>query len=107
MSIRETSSLSMTPGSAGYTLAELAICLCIIGILTSGSILGSSRYFRGEESALTRHKIDFVMNVLSAYAQTHYRLPCPADPKASGAQAGREQDQCVSGRKTEGIVPWK
>ena len=99
--------LSKTKSSAGYTLAELAICLCIIGILTSGSLLGTSHYFRGEKTAQTRQKIDFVMNVLSAYAQTHYRLPCPADPKASAAQAGHEEDKCTAAGTTEGILPWK
>jgi hypothetical protein len=93
--------------SAGYTLAELAICLCIIGILTSGSLLGSSHYFRGEKTAQTRQKIDFVMTVLSTYAQTHYRLPCPADPKAGAAQAGHEEAQCTAAGTTEGILPWK
>src|ERR1700686_3343597 len=81
-----------TSRSAGYTLAELAICLCIIGILMSGSLLGTSHYFKEEKTAQTRQNIDFVMNVLSVYAQTHYRLPCPADPKAPAAQAGQEED---------------
>ena len=80
--------LSTTSRSAGYTLAEMAICLCIIGILMSGSLLGTSQYFKGEKTAQTRQNIEFVMNVLSAYAQTHDRLPCPADPKASRG-AGR------------------
>jgi len=94
-------------GSAGYTLAELAICLCIIGILTSGGLLGTSHYFRGEKTAQTHQKIDFVMNVLSAYAQTHYRLPCPADPKAGAAQAGQEEGKCTVAGTTEGILPWR
>ena len=93
--------------SAGYTLAEMAICLCIIGILTSGSLLGTSHYFKGEKTAQTRQNIDFVMNVLSAYAQTHYRLPCPANPKADAAQAGHEEEKCTAAGTTEGILPWK
>jgi hypothetical protein len=96
-----------TSRTAGYTLAELAICLCIIGVLTSGSILGSSHYFKEEKTAQTRQNIDFVMNVLSAYAQTHDRLPCPADPKAEAAQAGHEEDKCTATGTTEGILPWK
>ena len=99
--------LLTTSRAAGYTLAELAICLCIIGILTSGSLLGTSHYFKSEKTAQTRQKIDFVMNVLSAYAQTHYRLPCPADPKAGAAQAGHEEDKCTAAGTTEGILPWK
>jgi type II secretory pathway pseudopilin PulG len=98
---------SATSRTAGYTLAEMAICLCIIGILTSGGLLGSSHYFRGEKTAQTRQKSEFVLNVLSAYAQAHYRLPCPADPKAAAAQAGHEEDKCVAAGTTEGLVPWK
>jgi len=96
-----------TSRTAGYTLAELAICLCIIGILMSGSLLGTSQFFKSEKTAQTRQNIEFVMNVLSAYAQTHDRLPCPADPKASPAQAGHEEDKCTAADKTEGILPWK
>ena len=92
---------------SGYTLVELAICLCIIGILMSGSLLGTSQFFKSEKTAQTRQNLDFVMNVLSSYAQTHYRLPCPADPKADAAQAGHEQDKCTAADKTEGILPWK
>jgi hypothetical protein len=99
--------LSKASRSAGYTLAEMAICLCIIGILTSGSLLGTSHYFRGEKTAQTRQKIDFVINVLSAYAQTHDRLPCPADPKAGAAQAGHEEEKCTAAGTSEGILPWK
>jgi hypothetical protein len=103
----ENATLSRAQGSAGYTLAEMAICLCIIGILTSGGLLGTSHYFRGEKAAQTRQKIDFVINVLSTYAQTHYRLPCPADPKAGAAQAGHEEDKCTAAGTNEGILPWK
>jgi len=107
MVTKENPTLSKAERSAGYTLVELAICLCIIGILTSGGLLGTLHYFKGEKTARTRQNIDFVMNVLSAYAQTHYRLPCPADPKAAAAQAGHEEAQCTAVGTTEGLVPWK
>lgn len=94
-------------GSAGYTLTELAICLCIIGILMSGSLLGTSHLFKEEKTAQTRQNIDLVLDVLSSYAQTHYRLPCPADPKASAAHIGHEEDQCTTAAKPEGLLPWK
>src|SRR5580658_5553782 len=110
----EKPNLSTMRSSDGYTLTELAICLCIIGILMSGGLLGTSHYFKDEKTELTRHNIEFVMNVLSAYAQTHYRLPCPASPDASPEQAGHEKDdgRCfitgnTANRDTASIVPWK
>ena len=39
-----------------------------------GSILGGSQYFKVEKATQTRHKIDFVMNVLGAYAQFDPRI---------------------------------
>ena len=112
----ENLSFPKARGSAGYTLVEMAVCVAIVGILASSGIGGVSAYFGTHKTAETRQKMDFVMNALSAYAQTHYRLPCPADPKAPAAQAGQEEDggKCfVTGgnaalyRETEGIVPWK
>lgn len=94
----------------------MAVCLCIIGILMSSFITGGSRFFEETKTKETHQKIDFVMNALSSYAQTHYRLPCPADPHAPPSQAGREEDggKCFIGKnkealywELEGIVPWK
>jgi hypothetical protein len=93
-------------GSVGYTLTELAVCLCIIGILMGGSLVGTSQFFESEKTAQTQRNLDLVMNVLSSYAQTHYRLPCPADPKAEVAHAGHEEDKCPTADKTDGILPW-
>src|SRR5438874_1950229 len=82
--------------TAGFTLVEMAVCLCIIGLLMSGGLAGLSRYMEAQRVGETRVRVDFVMNMLGAYAQAHYRLPCPADPKASPDQAGREENdgQC-------------
>jgi len=103
-------------GSAGFTLVEVAVALLIVGIVTSGALVGVSQVVKGEKVRETRQKIDYVMNELSAYAQTHYRLPCPADPAAPAATAGHEGDngKCFINSsnsamywETEGIVPWK
>ena len=107
MQITGNSEALTTSRSAGYTLTELAICLCIVGILMSGSLFGTSQFFKHEKTAQTRQNLDLVMNVLSAYAQTHYRLPCPADPKADATHVGHEEDKCTSAAAAEGFVPWK
>src|SRR5260370_42040736 len=69
-----------TPRSAGYTLAELAICLCIIGILTSGGLLGTSHYFKGEKKAQTRPNIAFPTHALRPYDEPQQPRPQPAEP---------------------------
>lgn len=103
MSDLEIASLTKPKRTAGYTLAEMAICICIIGLLMSGGMAGASRFFEAQKNAQTRRNIDLAANVLSAYAQTHNRLPCPSDPHASPEQAGREKCPAAG----DGILPWK
>ncbi len=97
----------------GFTLVELAVSLAVLGIAFSGSLLAASHYIRAEKVKETREQIALVQNVLSAYAQTHYRLPCPADPQAAN---GTEVDNgnCFTNAtnaslywETEGVLPWK
>src|SRR5262249_37167684 len=89
----------------GYTLAEMAICLCIIGILMSGALTGAGRYFEAQKTGERNRHLDAVMNVRGATAKPHNRLPCPADPKAEPKRAGVERDKCHD--SNEGILPWK
>jgi prepilin-type N-terminal cleavage/methylation domain-containing protein len=113
---KQTNGLSPNKAKAGFTLLELAISLAVIGILISGALVSTEQLIKAENIRETQRKTDFVMNALSAYVQTHYRLPCPADPGAPAAQAGREINggNCLqSGTnanmywQTTGIVPWK
>jgi prepilin-type N-terminal cleavage/methylation domain-containing protein len=108
---RESATASGNPlGQAGFTLVEMAISLCIIGLLMTGGMAGIARYFEVQRNHETHRKIEFVMNALGGYVQAHYRLPCPADPNASAAQAGREGQggSCAAVHgELAGIVPWK
>src|SRR4051794_3756145 len=91
----------------GYTLAEMVICLCIIGIIMSSAMTGAGRFFEGVKTTETRRQLDVVINLLSAYVQTHDRLPCPADPQAEPAQAGLEGNGGKCRAAAVGILPWK
>ncbi len=90
-------------GSAGYTLAEMALCIAILGILMSSFMAGSTKFFEAHRKEESQRRIDLVANVLSEYAQTHYRLPCPADSSAPPELAGREN--CPA--KGAGMLPWR
>jgi prepilin-type N-terminal cleavage/methylation domain-containing protein len=108
------------PSQAGFTLLEMSIAIAIAGVLLSGALIGLSQYIKGEKITQTNTNIALVQNALSAYVQAHYRLPCPADPSVTGANAGTEVDagKCFiatssstsnSGLywETEGVLPWK
>ncbi len=104
-------------GENGFTLFELCISIMILGIMLSGSILGVGQFVQGQNVKVTRERIDQIQNALSAYVQTHYRLPCPADPGAPAAQQGMESNngRCFNTLtntadlywQAEGVVPWK
>lgn len=96
-------SLTAPVGAAGYTLAEMALCIAILGILMSSFMASGTKFFEAHRKQESQRRLDLVANVLSEYAQTHYRLPCPADSAAPSEQAGRES--CPT--KGEGLLPWK
>jgi type II secretory pathway pseudopilin PulG len=87
---------------SGYTLVELALCISIVGILMSGFMGGGMKFVDAHKKAETQRRADLAANLLSAYAQTHYRLPCPADPKETVEKAGLENCAVSSG-----ALPWK
>src|SRR5690242_20495036 len=94
---------------SGYTLPEMAICICILGLILGAGITDTSKFFAQRKADETKERVEFIANVLSGYVQMHNRLPCPADPKASADHAGLERDggKCSSVASVEGPVPWK
>jgi prepilin-type N-terminal cleavage/methylation domain-containing protein len=101
--------------NAGYTLIELAIVLVLMGLVFAAIVVSIPAFIYQQNSRTTEKRFDVVLNTLSAYTQSHYRLPCPADP--DGARRGLERDpngHCfrnTSARnlyeQTEGVVPWR
>src|SRR5262249_45115392 len=95
--------------NSGYTLLEMAICICILGLLIGGGITDTSKYFAQMKTDEAKSRVEFIADVLSGYVQTHNRMPCPADPNATEENAGLERDsgKCSSVASIEGPVPWK
>lgn len=102
--------------SKGFTLVELSIVVTIIGLLFTGAMMGVPMMLNKVKQEQTKEKIDVVLNSLSSYVQRHNRLPCPADPTATGAARGTEKmgGGCFDGadvaelmNNMEGLVPWR
>ena len=92
----------------GFTLAELAIALVIIGLLLASAFVPLNTQIELRAVTDTRRIQENVKDAITGFAQANGRLPCPADPTiASGvANAGTERATCNTGANMVGVVPW-
>lgn len=93
---------------AGFSLAELAIALVIIGLLLASAFIPLSTQVELRSISDTQRSIDAIREALIGFAQTNGRLPCPASGSIAtgGTNAGVEQvtgNYCTS---AVGVIPW-
>lgn len=79
--------------TAGFTLAEMAIVLVVVGLLLTSVLSTVSTQLEARNIGETQSRLNQVKDALTGFAQTNGRLPCPADgTKQSGDPlAGLEQ----------------
>ena len=81
----------MTDRQAGITLLEVAIAVAVTGILMAGAIEINQRAQAQQQVEITDDNMDDIIQALSVYVETAGRLPCPADPAATGVVYGWER----------------
>ena len=105
----------------GFTLAELAIALVIVGLLLASAMIPLSAQVELRNVSETRRTLDQIKDAVIGFAQENGRLPCPAlgltptgtidavvrVPPAFFA-AGAEQYDATNKRcyTALGVVPW-
>jgi prepilin-type N-terminal cleavage/methylation domain-containing protein len=99
---------AIAAGCAGFTLAELAIAMVIVGLLLASAFIPLSAQIELRAISDTQRTMDGIRESLIGYAQANGRLPCPATGSiATGAaNAGVELltgNACTSAL---GVVPW-
>ena len=62
----------------GFTLAELAVALVIIGLLLASSLIPFSTQIEVRNASDTRRTLDQIKEAVMGFAQANGRLPCPA-----------------------------
>lgn len=103
--------------SKGFSLAELAVVMVIVGLLLAGALIPFSAQIDLKNVADTQRTMDSIREAIIGFAQANGRLPCAADgTKPSGsAGAGTElytpppgSAQCstVPPLGLAGVVPW-
>lgn len=72
---------------AGFTLAELAIVLLIVGLLIGGLMMPLSAQIDSRDASDTRRTLAEIHEALLGYAAANGRLPCPASATSNGQES--------------------
>ena len=101
----------------GFSLAELAIVLIVVALLTSGLLVGLSSQRNQAANKDSEHQQDIILEAIMGFAMSSGRLPCPADPTISTASGGGIEYlecspiDCSTTDRTckleHGVIPWK
>ena len=92
---------------SGFSLLEVAIVLCIIGIISGIGIPALNNFLKYQKIRKTEDHIEQIIQSLASYVLTNNRLPCPAKPAASGAENGISEENCLFSDTFIGLVPYR
>lgn len=111
-----SSEFSTLKKDAGFTIPELVIVLLIMGFVAVSAL---SVFLKTRDSIrirTTEKRMEVVQDALAAFASRNYRIPCPANPAATGPEPfGTERGSGANGAaipaacagiNREGIVPF-
>jgi prepilin-type N-terminal cleavage/methylation domain-containing protein len=93
----------------GFTLAELALVLAIIGVIAGLSLPLLTHFKEQERKQITLKHQEIVLTALGTYVARHHQLPCPADPQRGRKQEGIARLSCNALNQTSsfGRIPFR
>ncbi len=86
----------------GFSLLEIAIVLCIMGLMSGFGLSALTAYFKQQKIIKTEQHLHQITQALASYVLNHKRLPCAADPRADLHTAG-----ISDAHRSIGCVPYK
>ena len=95
--------LPTKPPAAGFTLIELSISLLIIGLLSSGLLMGIAAQRSLAETQAADKQFDHIRDVLLGFALSNGRLPCPAKAQLTSTDPAAGNEDCTL---QHGVLPW-
>jgi prepilin-type N-terminal cleavage/methylation domain-containing protein len=84
---------------SGMTLIEMSIAILIVGVMLGAAVQLYNQNRDQYAKKITEERMDYIVRALSTYAETNYRIPCPADPSIETAR--------VAVTPTAGREPWR
>jgi len=98
--------------TGGFTLAEMAIVLLIVGLLLTSVLSAVSTQIDLRNNAATQARLDEIKDALIGFAQANGRLPCPADGTLASGTSGAGSEgyntgasSCYTATKYS-VLPW-
>ena len=84
---------------SGMTLIEIAVAIIIVGVMLGAALQLYNQNRDQYAKKITEERMNHIVSALSKYAETNYRIPCPADPSIETAR--------VAVTPTAGREPWR
>jgi len=88
---------SLRRRAAGFTLAELAIVLVIVGLLLGSMMAMVSTQTEQRKWNDTQSRLETARDAILGYAIANGRLPCPANSSSAGAEVPLGGGTCGTG----------
>ena len=101
---------AMRTHADGFTLAEMAIVLVVVGLLLTGVLSTVSTQVEARNTAETQSRLNQIKDALIGYAQANGRLPCAADGTLATGATGAGLEAVTGNVCTTGaayvVLPW-
>jgi len=89
------------PGSAGFSLVELAIVLLVVTLMLSSLLYTLSAQTEQRNFEDTRRRLEQARELVLAFAIVNGRLPCPARANSAGAEVRNAAGECKDAANVE------
>jgi type II secretory pathway pseudopilin PulG len=85
-----------------FALLEIAIALCVFGIINYASFAVFNKIKAWQQIKTTKSHQEQVMQAIASYVLTHKKLPCPAT-----TDNGNAKSFCTTAESAVGYIPYK
>lgn len=97
----------LRPSECGFTLAELALVLLIVGLLGGGLLMPLGNRLEARDRQLTLERLRDIQHALTGFAIVHGRLPCASTETDPHSPHYGLEDAAPCSFAGAGRLPWR